>query len=159
MSDERLRQIWAGFEQRTERRLTGRGVDNIVLPHRHDWRAEEASLLTEGAPEPARAAFDALKTRLAAVEAERAAPQKGRRRRGETQAAYDAGDEAFAAPLTADASFDAAPEAARDLIKGLRATEFRVARGEIDYGRFIASEAGRELESLKKKRKKFLGIF
>lgn len=149
---ERLKQIWSGFETKTTRRLTGRGVDNIVVPHRQDWRAEDAAALAEGLQPPAEAAFAALKARLAAAE-----PRSERRRRRKGRAA----PAEFAAPpppLSAGAADEGAPEAARDLIRGLRATEARLRRRESDYVAVMSGEAGRALESLKK-RKKFLGLF
>ncbi|MBB5517708.1 hypothetical protein [Amphiplicatus metriothermophilus] len=150
---ERLKQIWSGFEAKTTRRLTGRGVDNIVVPHRQDWRAEEAAKLAEGLRPPAEAAFAALKARLAAAEqrAERKRRRKGRPAPAEFAAAPPP-------PLSAEAADEGAPEAARDLIRGLRATEARLRRRESDYVAVMSGEAGRALESLKK-RKKFLGLF
>lgn len=143
---ERLKQIWAGFEGKTERRLTGRGVDNIVVPHRRDWRAEDAQFLPEDFEAPAAKAFDALKRRLADVEAGRSKRRGKRSKRG-------------AAPTTFEEdSADIVPAALESLIRGLKATETRVERRDIDYVSYMSDNAGRELKSLKK-RKKFLGIF
>ncbi|MFQ5563419.1 MAG: hypothetical protein ACE5FO_07605 [Parvularculaceae bacterium] len=140
---ERLKQIWAGFEGKTERRLTGRGVDNIAVPHRRDWRAEDAQFLPENFEAPAAKAFEALKHRLAETEA---AQSKKRRKRADYHVAPE--------PEATDTGFPAL----ENLIRGLKATESRTERRDIDYVRFMSTNAGRELESLKK-RKKFLGIF
>ncbi len=109
---ERLKEIWSGFSGVTTRRLTGRGVDNIVMPHRehHDADAAPAS-----APEPAAMAFEALKSRLAA-------PKKSAKGRG---------DEDTSPPPPALAPESAA---ARDLIRGLKSTEARLARSDRLYG-------------------------
>ena len=48
----RLKNIWAGFEETTSRHLTGGGVDNIAVPHRVDYTAEDESLLPEGFDAP-----------------------------------------------------------------------------------------------------------
>lgn len=106
---ERLKQIWGGFEKETTRNLTGRGVENIQVPHHRNLRAEgEAQPATVEAP--ATAAFEALKSRLAS--------QSKKGKRGEED------DEA---------SYVAESEAARDLIRGLKATEARTTRTERLY--------------------------
>lgn len=107
---ERLKQIWGGFEKETTRNLTGRGVDNIQVPPRRDWRAEEEAQ-PAGVETPAAAAFEALKARLSAQS------KKGKR----------AEDEA------SEASYAPESDAARDLIRGLKATEARTMRSERLY--------------------------
>ncbi|MEX0645698.1 MAG: hypothetical protein WD076_10325 [Parvularculaceae bacterium] len=115
---ERLKQIWSGFSGVTTRRLTGRGVENILVPHRDHKGADAAP---EGAPIPAPAAiaFDALKSRLAA-------PKK---------AARDRSDDDTSPPPPALAPESAA---ARDLIRGLKSTEARLARSERLYGEAVS---------------------
>lgn len=135
---DRLKQIWSGFEGATTRRLTGRGVDNIVMPSR---RAGESAPIDVEAP--SEAAFAALKDRLSAAgrKAERAASRRGER------SAYDGarGDEAAAA--------------VSDLLKGLAATEARTARrATADYVSHVSSDP-KAAAKLFAPRKKFLGLF
>ncbi len=137
---DRLKQIWGGFEGATTRRLVGGGVDNIHVPERREREAADSQFLPENFSPPAEAAFAALKAQLARHEKQ---AKNGRR----TGASY-----APPAPLSPDAEDEGAPEAARDLIRGLRATEARVARSFSDYGQ---SPAGAE----KRGRKKLFGIF
>ena len=139
---ERLKQIWGGFESATTRRLTGRGVDNIAVPARRDYAAPDAGFLPEGFTPPAEAAFAALRAELAAKE--RKLLKRNGRRQG---ASYEP-----PAPLTPEAETEGAPEAARDLIRGLRATEARISRRASDYAASPeAAAAGR--------RKKLFGVF
>ena len=63
---ERLKQIWAGFEETTTRRLTGKGVENIIVPHRTDYSAVDQEFLPEGFEDPSSSAFSALHEELAA---------------------------------------------------------------------------------------------
>ena len=149
---DRLRQIWGDFEGTTTRRLTGRGVENIDVPHRRDWSAEAQQELAEGVPAPAEAAFAELKFRLSAAEqkAAKKAARK-RRRRGERHDYSDAPP----APLSVDALPDGAPKAAQELIRGLKATEARVERSEGLYTTHMAAAS----ERTSVKRKKFLGLF
>jgi len=120
---ERLKQIWGGFEGATTRRLTGGGVDNIPTPGRPARETTDSQFLPEGFTPPAEAAFAALKGRLSAHE------QKQAQKRARGGAAY-----APPAPLSPEAEDAGAPEAARDLIRGLKATEARVSRRFADYG-------------------------
>ncbi len=148
---DRLQQIWAGFERVTERRLTGRGVDNIMRPAREEFRAAPEALPAD-VTAPAEAAFTVLRTRLASEERKAAKRRKGRRR-----------DEAqtFEAEVTDyldDRDYASAPKAAQEMIRGLKATEDRTVRRTPSYVAMMSSQAGRELASLKKRRK-FLGIF
>jgi hypothetical protein len=121
MTDTRLKQIWAGFEAATTRRLVNRAVDHIAVPHRRDLGAEDLSLLQEGFREPSAAGFAALKTRLTERKAK---PEK----RGGRSAKADSDT---ALPETAQ--FAPETDAARDLIKALRATDFRTRRPQFDY--------------------------
>lgn len=140
---ERLKQIWGGFEGATTRRLTGRGVDNILVPARRDYGAADETFLPDGFTPPAEAAFARLKAQLSA--AERKDAKKSGRRNG---AAF-----APPAPLSPGSETEGAPEAARDLIRGLNATEARVSRRSVEYGDSPeAAAAGRG-------RKKVFGIF
>ena len=148
---DRLKQIWSGFSGVTTRHLTGSTVENVVVERRQNWQAEDAARLPDDYSAPAQAAFDALKFRLA--EQEKRANRKKRRHDLNASPRFDA-----PAPLTGEADFSAAPESAKDLIRGLKATEDRVVRPNYDYAAHMASSAGKELESLKK-RKKFLGLF
>jgi hypothetical protein len=117
---ERLKQIWGGFEKETTRHLTNRGVDNIQVPPRRDWRAESENAPTNAAAAPATAAFEALKSRLAA--------------KGKKAAKRDGGE--------SEAKFVAESEAARDLIRGLKATEARIVRSDRLYSGEGAQKRG-----------------
>lgn len=143
---ERLKQIWSGFEKTTTRRLSGRGVDNILVPSRTDWRAEERASLAPEAVLPAEAAFSALKQRLTGAE-QRAARKEERRAKAEGRSLSAAPD-----PLEAGA-----PEAVRDLIMGLKATEARIERREIDYVKWAAANPN-GAPKLTAPRKKIFGI-
>ncbi|MFN3958489.1 MAG: hypothetical protein ACK4NP_01090 [Parvularculaceae bacterium] len=147
---QRLKQIWSGFEKTTTRRLTGRGVDNIVVPSRVDWRAEERASLAPEAILPAEAAFSALKLRLTAAE-QRAVRREERRARAEGRSL------SAAAPDPLEAA-NAAPEAVRDLMMGLKATEARTARPEIDYVKWAAANP-KAAPKLMAPRKKIFGLF
>jgi len=139
---ERLKQIWAGFEATTTRRLTGKGVENIVVPHRTDYAAADSEFLPEGFEDPAMRALDALKE-------ERASRQKmfaGKRNRRALSGKAEA-----PAPMTGE-SFDGG-----ELIKGLKATAMRTERSEIDYTSYLSSDAGRAV--LRKTKKKRFLIF
>ncbi len=145
---ERLKQIWSGFEKTTTRRLTGRGVDNILVPSRADWRAEERASLAPEAILPAEAAFSALKHRLSAAE-QRVARKEERRAKVEGRALSAAPDPMEAA--------NAAPEGVRDLILGLKATEARIERRDIDYVKWAAANP-KAAPKLNAPRKKIFGI-
>lgn len=137
---ERLKQIWGGFEQTTTRKLTGRGVENIVLPQRAAERAPKDAPSPEkaGVEAPAEAAFAALRDQLGAHHKRFGKkPKKGLI------------DDAPA--MQASADFSDAPEAARDLIKGLAATEARVSR---DFKLYDAASV-----SATAKKKKLFGLF
>lgn len=154
--EDRLKQIWSGFEAATSRRLTGRGVDNIIVPSRQRWDAENEEFLSEDFVMPSAVAFETLKARLKAKEKKLA---KGKRRRGET------GD--TPPPMGMPAS-NGEMQAAKDLVRGLMSTEARVARSDYDYVEFLDEmPAKRRLFGRSKprkpkaagRRKKFLGIF
>ena len=115
MTDERLKQIWSGFERETTRHLTGRGVENIHVPERREARSEFAA--PERVAEPAAVAFEALKTRLAA---------SSKKRGGRGPSDEEAGE--------ATASAAAPISAARDLVRGLKSTEARTLRSDRLYG-------------------------
>ncbi|MEO1136137.1 MAG: hypothetical protein AAFW68_05935 [Pseudomonadota bacterium] len=141
---ERLKQIWSGFSDATERQLTGRGVDNIAVPPRADYSAHDEELLPEGYSTPAAAAFSALRENLARKE-------KKFGRKKEASAALPSEAEDFVAATAFSAAGD-------DLIRGLRATAMRVERPEIDYDAFLSSNEGKA-HFKKHKRKKRFGLF
>lgn len=147
--NERLKQIWAGFEKTTTRRLTGRGVDQIVVPGRTDWRAEERASLAPEAILPAEAAFSALKHRLSASE-QRSARKEERRAKAEGRSLSSPPDPVEAA--------NAAPESVKDLMMGLKATQARVERREIDYTAYLATNP-KGAPKLAPPRKKLFGVF
>lgn len=147
--NERLKQIWSGFEKTTTRRLTGRGVDQIIVPGRTDWRAEERASLAPEAILPAEAAFAALKTRLSAA-GERAARKEERRAKAEGRSLAGAPDPIEAA--------NAVAEPVRDLMMGLKATEARIERREIDYTAYLATKP-KGAPKLEAPRKKIFGVF
>lgn len=148
---ERLKQIWGGFERVTQRNLTGRGIENIDVPNRREFRGHDEEFLPKNFSAPADAAFAALKHRLSASE-KRAMKQEERRAKAEGRRFS-----APPAPLSAEAAVETAPEAVRDLIRGLRATEMRTERRDYDYAAFAAANPG-AVPKLKRRRKLF-GIF
>lgn len=140
---ERLKQIWGGFEQTTTRKLTGRGVDGIVLPQRAAERVPHVAPAPEkaGVEAPAEAAFAALRGQLEASHKRFGRkPKKGLLDDEPAMPAYGDG-----------ADFADAPEAARDLIKGLAATEARISR---DFKAYDAS-----MLTAGPKKKKIFGLF
>ena len=137
---ERLKEIWSGFSAQTERKLTGRGVDNIIVPHRADYDALDRQLLPEGYESPAERAFAALRADLKRKE-KKFAPK------GEATKTKFADE-----PLQDEKAWGK-----DDLNVGLWSTAMRVERSEIDYQRFMTSDEGKK--TLKRTRKKFLGIF
>ncbi len=143
---EKLKQIWSGFEAKTERRLTGRGVENIAAPSRHQASDPLSAQLPADYQAPAEAAFSALRAQLAAAE-KGASRSKGRR----PTAGYN-GERA-----ARGSKIEQAPDGVAEMLYGLAATEKRVERSAIDYRQFLAANADKKLKSLKKK--KFLGLF
>lgn len=138
---ERLKQIWAGFEETTSRQLTGRGVDNIAPPRRVDYGAEDETLLPDDFHGPAETAFAALRDRLSEHE------KKFSLKRSPANASPPED------MLTAPTSFSD-----DDLVKGLRATALRTERAEYDYGAYLSSDEGRRSVKRYKKKKRF-GLF
>lgn len=139
---ERLKQIWGGFEQTTTRKLFGRGVDNIVMPQRAAERAPQVAPAPEkaGVTAPAEAAFAALRGQLEASHKRFGRkPKKGLI------------DDEPTSGFGADSDYADAPEAARDLIKGLAATEARISR---DFKLYDAA-----MMNAGPKKKKLFGLF
>lgn len=133
MSDGRLKQIWAGFERTTTRQLTNRAVDHIVTPDRAGWKAEDAALLPRGYEGPSATAFQALRARI--VDKARNADRKdGRLAKGERDTALP--EIAYAAPES---------DAARDLIRALKSTEYRTRRTQFDYADALERPAKKSL--------------
>ena len=142
---ERLKEIWSGFSAETERKLTGRGVDNIIVPHRADYDALDRELLPEDYESPAERAFTALRADLKAKEKKFGAKKKQ-------------GKASFSSkPTVNEAAPDEKAWGKDDLNVGLLSTAMRVERTELDYGRFLGSDEGRK--ALKRTRKKRFGIF
>lgn len=148
---ERLKQIWGGFERVTQRNLTGRGIDNIDVPNRRDFQANDDAFLPKNFSAPADAAFSALKHRLSAAE-QRTIRKEERRARSEGRSFS-----APPAPLSGDAAEAGAPDSVRDLIRGLHSTEMRTQRRDFDYASFAA--ANPKTTPKLKSRKKFFGLF
>ncbi len=140
---ERLKEIWSAFAAQTERRLTGKGIDNIIVPHRADYDALDRQLLPEGYESPAERAFAALRADLKGKE-----KKFGGRKKRDSE------------PLAAARDEYAPDEKAwgkDDLNVGLLSTAMRVERSELDYQQFLTSAEGRK--ALKRTRKKRFGIF
>ncbi|MBI1391468.1 MAG: hypothetical protein GC152_01890 [Alphaproteobacteria bacterium] len=144
---ERLKQIWSAYEAKTSRRLTGRGVENIVAPSRASTAPQPAFPADYVAP--AEAAFTALKRELAAKERR----QAGGRRAADPGAQHAADGARFGARLNL-----APDEPVAAMLRGLASTERRTDRPPLDYSAFASANADRKLKSLKKRRK-FLGLF
>jgi hypothetical protein len=160
---DRLRQIWSGFEGATTRPLTGRAVGNLMVPSRQDYVVHDEDFLSEEYRAPADAAFSALRAQLSAAEKK----ASKRVRDGETM-------NPFEAPEVSETAFNGDSDAARDLIKGLKATEARVRRSDYDYAANLAAGGKKRMfakndkakpakapkaPKLEFKRKKFLGLF
>lgn len=151
MADERLKQIWGGFERVTQRNLTGRGIENIDVPNRRDFAPRDMELLPKNFAAPADVAFSALRHRLSAAE-QRQLKKEERRARASGRSFS-----APPAPLSADAAEEGAPESVRDLIRGLRSTEMRIERREVDYTAFAAANPNATPKL--KARRKIFGVF
>ena len=136
---ERLKQIWSGFEGVTTRNLTGSGVDNIVVPSRVDYQAEDQSFLPETFNAPAHAAFAELHSTLTDNK-----KRFGRKKKEQAEQAE---------PVEVSASVSFGPE---DLFQGLEATAWRVERTEMNYQHFLSSGGAKALETLGKKKKRFI---
>ena len=147
---ERLKQIWSGFEGVTTRRLTGGGVENIVPPSHRAYDPSAETLKGAGTDQsPADIAAAELRARLTA-HADKNDARKGRRAHK-----LDRDQNDFAADESNRRSIQ---DPVSDVLKGMAATEMRILRPQMDYGKFLAANAGRKLASVSK-RKKFLGIF
>lgn len=142
---DRLKQIWAGFEGQTERRLTGKGVDNIIVPARADYTADMEAILPDGMQSPAERAFAALREDLAAKDRKFSKKADRRAQRGP-------------APMTPAQTPPSAHYMGEDLMRGLRSTAMRVERAELDYGAYLNTEDGKKALKRAKKKKRF-GIF
>lgn len=139
---DRLKQIWAGFEETTDRHLTGKGVDNIVVPERVDYAAFDDAWLPENFEAPSDRAVGALQAQLTAKDKKRNILRKA------TAAATDT------TPLEeVDTSF-----AEDALVAGLRATAIRTERRYADYETFLDTDAGKAALKKSKKKKRF-GLF
>ena len=142
MMGERLKEIWSGFSAQTERRLTGKGVDNIIVPDRADYEAADRQFLPEDYEGPADRAFAALRADMKAKEtkfARKKRPAKGANTRPSAPAA------------------DEKAWGRDDLNLGLMSTAMRVERTEIDYQRYLSSDIGKK--ALKRSKKRRFGLF
>lgn len=162
MSD-RLKQIWSGFEHQTNRHLTGQGIDNIHVPSRREWRADDSKFLPDDFEAPADRAFAALEYKLAT-----ATKKHGRRRaagnkkRGGVNYSADERFESAYGPGEPVNAKMAAGDPHQALLASLRETDFRVLRREINYSAHELNKDGKGLlkrNNKTSKRKKFLGIF
>ncbi len=133
---ERLKEIWSGFAAVTTRNLTGKGIENINVPHRADYAQDDSHFLPETYEGPAARAFETLRADLAA---------KNKKFSRSKQAEPSPQSEA------------AATRAGDDLFQGMHATTMRIERGDLDYETFLSSDAGKA--ALKKHKKKRFGIF
>ena len=134
---DRLKAIWTGFEETTSRNLTGKGVDNIIVPHRSDFTNDDSQFLPETYEGPAKRAFDTLRADLAVKE----------KRFGKKKETPDYTEAAYAPTR----------EFSDDPFSGMYATMMRVERSELDYEQFLGSDAGKA--ALKKHKKKRFGFF
>ena len=133
---ERLKQIWAGFAETTSRHLTGKGVDNIIVPHRSDYTVDDSDFLPTDYIAPAETAFAALRADLKAKE----------KRFGRKKKAL-----ADQAQLSAEPQRN--PFAGDEVFRGLSATMMRVERSDMDYESYLSSDAGKAAaKKLRKKR-------
>lgn len=142
---DRLKQIWSGFSGVTERRLTGKGVDNIIVPHRADYDTVDRQFLPDDYESPAERAFTALRADLAVKE------KKFNRKKTKRAAS------AYPAPHANAERSDEQKWGQDDLNVGLWSTAMRVERSDLDYGRFLTSPDGKK--ALKRTKKKRFGIF
>lgn len=146
---ERLKQIWSGFSETTTRTLTGRGVDNILVPHRSDYAATDEAFLPENFNAPAEAAFSTLRENLA--QKEKLFGRKPKKHPAKDLSGAPGDQSANSAAADFSTSGD-------DLIRGLRATAMRVERPDLDYGAYLESSEGKALFKKHKKKKRF-GLF
>ena len=132
MSD-RLKQIWTGFERRTARHLTGNGIDNINVPSRREWRAEDVKFLPDDFEAPADRAFAALRYKLAEANAK----HRGRSRRNALGDGLRE-DSAYGPSLRSREPHVGAGDPRQAMLASMRETDFRVLRREINYIDFAA---------------------
>ena len=146
---DRLKDIWSGFEQTTSRSLTGKGIENILVPPRADFGVDDNSFLPENYSGPAEAAFSALRADLQA---------KGKffGRKNKSAQSKSALERASGDHETT-ASFSERDYSGDELIRGLRSTAMRTTRCELDYESYLSSDAGKA--AAKKHKKKRFGIF
>ncbi len=140
---ERLKEIWSGFSAQTERKLTGKGVDNIIVPHRADYDVLDRQFLPDDYESPAERAFAALRADLKSKEKKFG----GKRSKADLSQSRRADD----------AALDEKAWGKDDLNVGLLSTAMRVERTDLDYERFLESDEGRK--TLKRTKKKRFGIF
>lgn len=134
---KRLHDIWSGFEELTERRLWGRGVDKIVVPSRTDLGADDEQLLPDEFDAPAKVAFEALHEQLETKRKKFGGRKKSRSMKGEDKAP--------------EMSLAEENEATRMLLQDLQSTAMRTDRSEMDYGSFLATDGAKSLQSLKRR--------
>ena len=157
MTSARLKEIWSSFEARTTRALTNRAIDHIVTEGRADWKAEHQALLPHGFEAPAAAAFQALRSRIV---------EKGRKAEKRSGRAAKL-DSDTALP---EVSYAPESDAARDLVRAVRSTDFRTRRPKFDYaeaapqkGKGRAAKPRSDAKTPARRdagpRKKFLGWF
>ena len=144
--DERLKQIWSGFQSTTSRSLTGGGVDNIAVPHRRDFAAQDLEQLPENFEGPAQAAFSALREDLAHKEKKFS---WGKKVHAQAEFREAAPDQGHGAPDPFDGG---------ELLKGLKATAMRTERVERDYMAYLSTDEGKKAFKQLKKKKRF-GLF
>lgn len=142
---DKLKQIWAGFEETTTRKLTGGGIANIHVPSRLNARDRDAEPLPEGVAEPVEAAFSALRAKLKNQEAKFSLPGSRKRK--------------AALPSEAPEEIMLQSHDGDELIKGMRATALRTQRSEYDYTSFMATSEGKSLLKKHKRSKKRFGFF
>ena len=184
---DRLKQIWSGFEGVTERRLTGRGIDNIVPPqlarmdrageNRNDFGADrvyeqamkdadssggDASRQSQqGAGEQELNALGAgspASVAFAALRTRLAKQEQAALKNKRGGAKRKEPSPYRQAYDPVEAPDPASMGAMHAMLSGIRSTEERTLRTAQSYAAHMSAEAGRALAG-KKKRKKFLGIF
>lgn len=161
MSD-RLKQIWSGFEHQTSRHLTGQGIDNIHVPSRREWRADDSKFLPGDFEAPADRAFAALEYKLATESKKhgRRRSTSSKKRHGAHHDADQRFEQAYGPGEPTNREM-AAGDPHQALLASLRETDFRVLRREINYSA-QASDVKKGRKKSRHKgpgRKKFLGIF
>lgn len=141
---DRLKQIWGEFAGRTSARLTAVDIDTVQRPsavERAELRAGQAQALEAGHDDKS----DAVQAAFTALHADIQRKAKRGGRRGQPQVSFDAEAEAT--------SFQGLDDR---LLADLKFTEARVRRSGSDYLEFAQKY---NADKLRRKRKKFLGIF